>query len=67
MPKPRTLIGAWQEMREIHRKQQEDPTYQYDTPLPPTAGGAGKAAKGEALVAEDCGGSIGDLAPGGLR
>lgn len=34
MPKPRSLIGAWQEMRKTWKKQQEDPGYQYDTPLP---------------------------------
>jgi fatty acid desaturase len=34
MPKPRTLIGAWQEMRQTWKKQQEDPGYQYNTPLP---------------------------------
>ena len=37
MPEPRTLIGAWKEMRETWRRQKIDPDYQYDTPLPPTA------------------------------
>lgn len=34
MPKPRTLIGAWREMRQTWKKQKEDPNYQFDTPLP---------------------------------
>jgi fatty acid desaturase len=34
MPEPRSLIGAWREMRQIWKKQQEDPAYQHDTPLP---------------------------------
>lgn len=34
MPKPRTLIGAWKEMRECWKHQQEDPSYEYDTPVP---------------------------------
>ncbi len=34
LPKPRTLLGAWREMRETWRKQQLDSTYQYVTPLP---------------------------------
>ena len=37
MPEPRTLIGAWKEMRETWRRQQTDPSYQFDTPLPTTA------------------------------
>ena len=38
MPEPRTLVGAWREMLEIWNRQVDDPDYQYDTPLPPTAG-----------------------------
>ena len=37
MPQPRTLIGAWREVHAIWRKQQEDPNYEFETPLPPTA------------------------------
>lgn len=37
MPEPRTLIGAWKEMRDTWRKQKADPDYAFDTPLPPTA------------------------------
>ena len=57
MPKPRTLFGAWREMRAIYKRQHEDPSYQFDTPLPETAG---------RLPSEDqdtLGASIGDLAP----
>ncbi len=34
MPEPRTLIGAWREMRQTWKRQQKDPGYQYETPLP---------------------------------
>ena len=34
MPKPRTMLGAWKEMRETYRKQMEHPTYEFDTPVP---------------------------------
>ncbi len=34
MPKPRTLVGAWREMRQTWKQQQRDPAHQYDTPLP---------------------------------
>ena len=34
MPAPRSLRGAWQEMRATLRRQRVDPTYQFDTPLP---------------------------------
>ena len=37
MPQPRTLIGSWREILAIWKRQQEQPGYQYDTPLPPTA------------------------------
>ncbi len=61
MPKPRSLVGAWREMRDIWRRQQSDPDYQFDTPLPPTAK---NARTGSPDAAEN---SIGDLAPEGLR
>ena len=34
MPKPRTLFQAWREMRTTWKRQQKEPGYQYDTPLP---------------------------------
>jgi fatty acid desaturase len=57
MPKPRTLIGAWREMRETWRRQRNDPNYAYDTPVPSPAVVA-KGAKADPLAA-----SIGGLAP----
>ncbi len=57
MPKPRTLFGAWREMRAIWRQQQVDPGYQFDTPLPETAGRLPIADQ------DPMGASIGDLAP----
>ena len=59
MPPPRTMIGAWREMRETWRRQQADPRYQYDTPLPRSAAGA--PPEQDPLAA-----SIGDLAPKAL-
>jgi len=61
MPEPRSLVGAWREMREVWRRQQTDPDYQFDTPLPATAGIA-PADKPDELER-----SIGELAPEGLR
>ncbi len=61
MPEPRTLVGAWREMRETWRRQKTDPEYQFDTPLPPTA----KSVRSDTPDAlED---SIGELAPKGLE
>ena len=34
MPAPRSLTEAWREMRETWKKQQEDPSYQFDAPVP---------------------------------
>ncbi|MCA9839341.1 MAG: fatty acid desaturase [Trueperaceae bacterium] len=61
MPEPRTLWGAWQEMRQTWFKQQEDPNYFYDTPVPPIL-----ESKKDGQRAEDIENSIGDLAPRGL-
>jgi fatty acid desaturase len=58
MPKPRTLVGAWREMRRTWRRQQSEPGYQFETPLPPPRGERGP---GDALE-----GSLGDLRPKGL-
>ena len=62
MPAPRTLIGAWKEMREVWRRQKIDPDYQFDTPLPETAKQARDDAPDERLES-----SIGELAPAGLK
>jgi len=61
MPAPRTLRGAWQEMLLTWRRQQSDPGYEFDTPLPPTA----KSVRSDAPDKLES--SIGDLAPEGLR
>ncbi|NKC14487.1 MAG: fatty acid desaturase [Gammaproteobacteria bacterium] len=37
MPAPRTLLGAWQEMRTTWQRQRIDPGYEFDTPVPPPA------------------------------
>ena len=61
MPEPRSLVGAWKDMREIWHRQQLDPSFEFDTQV---NGGPSQGAS--SLVTEDIGGSIGDLAPAGL-
>ncbi|MAS37862.1 MAG: fatty acid desaturase [Anaerolineaceae bacterium] len=61
MPAPRTLRQAWREMHDIWERQKTEPDYQFDTPLPPTA----KVVRTDA--ADELEGSIGELAPTGLR
>ncbi|MDE2918716.1 MAG: fatty acid desaturase, partial [Chloroflexota bacterium] len=61
MPEPRTLRSAWREMLDVWERQQTDPDYQYDTPLPATAQ---RIREDEADTLES---SIGDLAPKGLK
>jgi fatty acid desaturase len=61
MPEPRTLLGAWREMRETAQRQKMDPTYQFDTPLPETAG------RHPAASSDELEGSIGELAPTGME
>ena len=65
MPKPRTLVGAWREMRETWRRQKDEPDYQFDTPLPPTARPA-LTQETEATDEDALEASIGDLAPKAL-
>ena len=60
MPKPRTLTEAWREMRATWKRQKTDPSYQFDTPLPPNAN------PGTTRTADSLAKSIGDLAPAGL-
>ena len=57
MPTPRTLIGAWREMRQTWKRQQADPGYQYETPLP---GRKHEEEKNRDALE----GSLGDLDPG---
>ena len=61
MPEPRTTIGAWREMREAWRRQKEDPSYEYDTPVPEPKSGSKR------VEADELSSSIGELAPEGLR
>ena len=61
MPVPRTLWGAWKEMLATWRRQQTDPGYQFDTPLPLTATSVRRDTPDKLES------SIGDLAPAGLR
>ena len=63
MPEPRTLVGAWQEMRETWFKQEEDPDYYFDTPVPPVKTRQG----GRPRAVEEIENSIGDLAPEGME
>ena len=60
MPNVRTLWGAWKEMIEIKRRQDIDPDYEYDTPVPNN-----KFNKNEKI--SNLTKSIGDLAPDGLK
>ena len=57
MPAPRTLAGAWREMRETWRRQQVDPGYAFDTPVPAPVEGDGGAG------ADPLAASMGGLAP----
>lgn len=34
MPAPRSLLGAWKEMRDTWKRQQWDPDFAFDTPIP---------------------------------
>ena len=61
MPEPRTLIGAWKEMRETWRQQKIDPDYQYDTPLPADR----ECTRAKTAPDDRLEGSIGELAPAG--
>ena len=61
MPEPRTLVGAWKEMRETWKRQQTDPDYAYDTPIPESENRTQNAPTDELAS------SIGELAPDGLR
>lgn len=68
MPAPRSLVGAWREMRETWHRQNEDPAYEFNTPLPPSARPA-VTEESEVTAPADGDGvatSIGDLAPEGL-
>jgi fatty acid desaturase len=56
MPQPRTLVGAWKEMRETWKRQLNDPGYTFDTPIPSSSSGV----EGDS---NDLAVSMGTLAP----
>lgn len=62
MPEPRTLVGAWREMRDTWQRQKTDPDYEFDTQLPTTATITRNNTDGDELES-----SIGELAPEGLK
>ena len=57
MPKPRTLFGAWLEMRKTWLKQLENPKYEFDTHVP------SERKIIHTRDEEGLAGSIGELAP----
>jgi len=59
MPIPKTVFGAWKEMRKIWRCQLSDPDYAFDTPVPETSNTT------ERIADDNMANSIGDLAPKG--
>lgn len=60
MPAPRSAVGAWREMRETWRRQQTEPGYQFDTPLPKRPAAASKPQ-------DPLSSSLGDLEPKSLE
>jgi hypothetical protein len=68
MPELRGLWQSWREMIDVEKCRRTDPTYQYQTPLPPTAHPAVlreedvPSRKGQRANMES---SIGELAPVG--
>ena len=61
MPAPRTLLGAWKEMREVWFKQQDDANYQFNTTVPNSLKTTSEVSTDPLLS------SIGDLAPKTLQ
>ena len=61
MPAPRTLLGAWKEMREVWCKQQDDANYQFNTTVPNSSKTTTEVSTDPLLS------SIGDLAPKTLQ
>ena len=67
MPEPRTLWGAWREMRAVWKRQRTDPDYQFDTPVPNEAPASADARADRAVEPDGPEASLGELAPQGLR
>ncbi len=62
VPEPRSLLGAWQEMRETWKRQKIDPGYQFDLELPSAA--VSNTPSNAGVLREDgLVESIGELAP----
>jgi len=61
MPAPRTLFGAWVEMRATARQQVSSPSYEFDTPVPSAPNVDSEKDNSELIN------SIGDLAPRGSK
>ena len=60
LPVPRTLVGAWKEMRKTWHMQQEYPDFQFDTTIP------AQKINNSSTISNPLEYSIGDLAPEGL-
>ena len=63
MPVLRSLAGAWREMRDTWHRQQDDPGYEFTTPIPEGAHPAVIVESGATADADAVVTSIGDLAP----
>lgn len=59
MPEPKSLFGAWVEMRKICKQQKAHPDFEHDTPVPGRIKSSGMPQDSEYVN------SIGDLAPEG--
>ncbi len=63
LPEPRTLISAWREMRHAWKRQLVEPSYQFNTPLPPTANPGMTSEDAVTRVSDGIEASIGTLDP----
>jgi fatty acid desaturase len=61
MAEPKSLRGAWSEMLGTWKRQQTEPEYQFDIPVPTTR------TKAPSENLEALADSVGDLAPEGLK
>jgi fatty acid desaturase len=63
LPEPRSLVSAWREMRTAWKRQQSEPGYQFDTPLPATATPGMTSEAAVTRIADGIEASIGTLDP----
>ena len=61
-PKPKNILGAWKEMREIYSQQRKNPKYEFDKIIPTTSNFY-KSNKNNLEIEE----SLGDLSPKSLK